>query len=355
MLVIRFIGNLIDILLGYNYHGVAVDFSDDRWMNLENVFYQSARIDRQHHGAVGILKTHGDAGNGFLQTFNADVSLRYDNLRDRVDEPAQQLFSSGIPMIADNSWQATHLKFSTSVDGYRNDLAFKGFFNYGANTKFPTVVQRLSRPLGSSADYVDLNSERVRSYDAGVEVFKEDMSSDVLDGWHAEGSFFRNYYTDKFRPFSSPGVPVVFYDNVPTAEIFGMEASFNVYLFMKKIDLEFGMAKYTISEKSAFPFKSEFKRTLDFTFDHAGFSFMLHWFYESEQVGWIRTFDGEFAQVSLDPFTNLDVHLSKSFRIKQVKLFMNVSGRNVLESKDVVLQGLAIRDSRAYLTFGVQF
>ena len=87
--------------------------------------------------------------------------------------------------------------------------------------------------------------------------------------------------------------------------------------------------------------------------DHAGYSFKLHWFNEGEQVGWIRQETGEFTEVILPDYSNLDLHFSKSFEWKRAKLFLNASGRNLL-NKDVILQGLAIRDRRYYLTLGVQ-
>jgi hypothetical protein len=350
-----FSGDLVDVLLGYNLKRAQVDFIDERTVNRMPVLYQNNAINRMHHGLVGIVKTQTSAGTGFLQDFHVDFSVRHDNVQDDVsgsikmdDTPVDGL------LIDDNSWQSTHFKFSTSVDGYRENLAMKAFLNFGSNTKFPTVVQQLSVPMDNLGLGTPLTPEKVSSTEAGIEFFKESSIKSAIDGWHAEGVFFRNFYTDKFRPFSSPGIPVVFYDNVPTAEIFGMEGRFNVFLLKKKIDVEYGIARYEIMEKSAFPFKSEFKQTLDFTLNHAGFSVLLHWFIESEQVGWIRSFDGGFAEVSLDPFTNLDVHISRSFRIGTGKILINVSGRNLLETDDTVLQGLAIRDRRAYLTVGAQ-
>lgn len=350
-----FSSDFIDLLLGYNLNRANVDFVDERTQNDISVLYQENAINRMHHGVVGIVKTHMSAGTGFLQDFYVDFSLRHDNLRDDVsgqveldDAPVDGL------TVEDNAWQSTHFKFSSSVDGYKNNLAMKAFLNFGSNTKFPTVVQQLSVPYDSLATTSSLTPEQVTSTEVGVEVFKESNVQSAVDGWHAEGVLFRNYYTDKFRPFSSPGIPIVFYDNVPTAEIFGLEGRFNVYLLKKKLDVEYGIVRYLISEKSAFPFKSDYKQTLDFTINHAGFSVLVHWFYESEQIGWIRSFDGGFAQVSLDPFTNVDLHISRSFRIGTGKIFVSLSGRNLIESADTVLQGLAIRDRRAYVTAGMQ-
>ncbi|MBN1481304.1 TonB-dependent receptor [candidate division KSB1 bacterium] len=350
-----FKSELFEFLLGYNLKSAHVDFADDRTTSQMPVFNQQAEINRLHHGMVGILKTKAAAGQGFLQNFHVDLSLRHDNLNDTVSGQLEssETIAEGAN-LHDNQWRATHLKFSTFADGYRQNMAVKAFMNFGSNTKFPTIVQQLSVPLNDLGPGAPLRPEQVTSYEGGVEIFRESQDPNAIDGWHAEAVFFRNYYTDKFRPFSSPGIPVVFYDNIPTAEIFGVEASFNVYIFKKKIDMHAGLAKYQISEKSAFPFKSDYKQTLDVTLNHAGFSVLFHWFHESEQVGWIRTFDGDFAEITLQPFINLDIHISRSFRLNSGKIFVNVSGRNVLKSEETVLQGLAIRDRRAFLTIGAQ-
>lgn len=350
-----FKSDVVEFLLGYNYKSVHVDFTDDRATAAIPVFYQQAEINRLHHGIVGILKTKATAGSGFLQNFHFDLSLRHDDIHDAVN--GQRESSEAVvdgTNLHDNQWRATHLKFSTFVDGYRQNMALKAFLNFGSNTKFPTIVQQLSVPGQNLGPTAALNPEQVTSYEGGVEIFRESKNHSAIDGWHAEAVFFRNYYADKFRPFSTPGIPVVFYDNVPTAEIFGVEASYNVYIFKKKIDVHAGLASYKISEKSAFPFKSEFKQTLDVTLNHAGFSALFHWFHESEQIGWIRTFDGDFAEITLPPFMNLDIHISRSVRLYSGKIFVNVSGRNLLQSEDTVLQGLAIRDRRAFVTIGAQ-
>ena len=65
--------------------------------------------------------------------------------------------------------------------------------------------------------------------------------------------------------------------------------------------------------------------------------------------------DGLFLPVTLPEYTNMDVHLSKSFEILKLKLFVNFSGRNVLRDDQAKLEGLTIRDRRLYVTFGLQY
>ncbi|MDQ7052929.1 MAG: TonB-dependent receptor [candidate division KSB1 bacterium] len=167
--------------------------------------------------------------------------------------------------------------------------------------------------------------------------------------------YFQNHYDNKFRMYATANVPVLFYDNVPDARISGFELKPTLYFYRKKVSIDFGLSRYFISEKAAFPFKSEVKRTFNFTLDHAGYSLQVLWFYEGEQVGWFFTSDSGMAQVVLPEYSNIDVHLSKMFDISRMKFFINISGRNLLIGREFVLQGLALRDRRFYITLGAQY
>jgi len=54
-------------------------------------------------------------------------------------------------------------------------------------------------------------------------------------------------------------------------------------------------------------------------------------------------------------FIQLKTAVSKAFEIRRLKLFANASARNLLNEDGVVLQGLALRDRRFYLTMGAQY
>ena len=115
-----------------------------------------------------------------------------------------------------------------------------------------------------------------------------------------------------------------------------------------------GTSQYDIQEKSAFAFKYESKSILNVTFDHAGYSFKFNGFIEGSQLGWIRDIYGRFSSITLDGYTNFDLHIGKNFELFQLKLFSNFTMRNVLDDK-TELEGLALRDRRIYLTFGVYY
>ncbi len=320
-------------------------------------------LRRLHHGFAAILKYHGDAGSDFLQTMDVDVSLRHDRVQDRQDDMEFFGDNAGFGIFSDNDWNATNFKFALNLTGYRENLSFSSYLNFGANTKFPTLFQQIS----SAAAFLDpatapnLEPEKNRSFEFGVGVGKDMREHTSIYGWELTGSYFQNHYDNKFREFSLPIDPRSFYDNVPTAKISGFEGNANVFLYKKKVSVGAGYSKYFITDKAVFPFKSDVKRTLTINVDHAGYGLQLFWFHEGDQIGLLRTTGttaarGEpFSRVTLPDWTNLDVHFSKRFEIAGVKLFGNASGRNLLNDEDIVLEGIAIRDRRYYLTLGVQY
>jgi outer membrane cobalamin receptor len=270
-------------------------------------------------------------------------------------------------IFKEKNWRESTFNFSMNFAGLQNDLSFNAFFKFGNNTKFPTLFQQISVPLESARarNLPNLNPEKNRSVEFGVNVTREiGEQHPVIYGWGLSGIFFQNHYDNKFRTFSVYGDPRVYFDNVQDARISGFEAKPSLYLYRKKVTVEFGFSRYYISEKAAFPYKSDLKRTLGFIVDHAGYSFQLLWFAEGEQTGWVRRFtapgpapvsEQDFNEIRLDAYSNLDAHLSKTFEWGKLKFFLNVSGRNVLNSASVDLQGLALRDRRYYLTLGAQY
>ncbi|MGH7597909.1 MAG: TonB-dependent receptor [bacterium] len=354
----------MDLLFAYQFQRARLDFTDvRRGFDEQARGPESGELQRNHHGLVAIAKWRTVTPSEFLQTVDLDFSVRHDIVHDEQDLLLRG--ASAAKFVKENDWQKTMFKFSMNFAGVRNDLSFNTFLKFGTNTKFPTLFQQISVPDSSAPDRSrpNLAPERNRSVEIGLTLTREIKVHPVIYGWGLSGNFFQNHYDNKFRVFSTYGVPVAFYDNVSDARISGFEAKPSLYLYRKKVTLEVGLARYFISEKAAFPFKSDFKRTFNFIVDHAGYSFQLHWFNEGEQEGNVRRQGADLTQITRNDFdaillpgySNLDLHLSKTFEIGKLKLFCNASGRNLLNSDDVVLQGLALRDRRYYVTLGAQY
>ena len=347
---------LMDVLLAYQFQGAELDFTDERKdFQEQGIGLESAQFQRQHHGLVTIARLRGHTGLDSLKLVDVSISLRHDRVR---DEQVNPILRDGIVgLFNENDWQENMFKFALSVSEYRRNLTFKGYLAFGINTKFPTLLQQISSPmlLTAAPSQPSLGPEKNRSSEVSVVVARDIRGERSIYGWQISGNYFNNYYDNKFRSSVTPGVPVIFYDNIPDARISGIETKSSIFFFRKKVTVELGLSRYFISEKAAFPFKSDFNSTLNFIVDHAGYSFQMHRFKEGEQVGWLRQQNGRFAEIALPDYSNLDMHMSKTFRIGKLKLFANASGRNLLNDDKVVLQGLAIRDRRFYLTVGAQY
>lgn len=346
----------VDLLFAYQFQNTELDFFEFR----ENATFgiESADFQRRHHGLVSIVKYHAETGSNFIQNYDLDFSIRHDRVQnDQSNVVPRTQSRQGV--FDSNDWQDTMFKFALNINAYREDLAVTGFFNFGDNTKFPTLLQQISVANFNTSPGTrpNLNPERNRSLELGVEITKDTRENLILDGVQFEAAYFKNIYDNKIRTFNTVGVPVAFYDNVQTANITGLESKVRVFLLRKKVTLQAGVSRYFINEKAAFPFKADFKRTIDLIIDHEGFSFQFHWFKEGKQAGWLRELDNvnEFFQIILPSYSNFDVHLSKSIAIGKLKIFGNFSGRNLLNNSEIAPQGLAIRDRRFYFTFGAQY
>jgi outer membrane cobalamin receptor len=353
--------NYFEWHLAYQYQRGKLRFTDDRGsLGEPQLGLEKGTIRRDHHGVAFISKFKGPTGSDFVDFSDFDFSVRYDKVKDNqlaadLRDSSGGTDSTGI--FGDNSWDALLWKFSTHLGGGLGKFAFDAFMNYGTNIKFPTLLQQISSPrliTNLPTDEAKLEPEINRSFDIGFKIIREIKNKVNVDGWQIEVSYFKNSYENKFRTYYIPGLPISFYDNVKTAGISGIEAKPTVFLLNKKLSVEVGISKYAISEKSAFPFKSDFKRTISLYFDHAGYSAQIFVFKESEQTGWIRQNSGVLSEIALPEYQNFDIHLSKMIEVYKAKLFLNGSIRNVLDTK-FDIGGLALRDRRYYVTLGFQY
>ena len=315
-------------------------------------------MSRNKHGIASILKWHTTSESDVLNIADVDISYRRDFVSDDVRDARRESSGQSDPFeIDDKVWDESMLKFSSNIGGNKDNLQYNGYLNFGSNYKFPTIIQQMSTPAifqQSGTSTGTLNPEKNKNIELGLEFIKETPLHYNLDGWSASANYFINNYTNKIRMYYLPYSPIAFYDNVYNAEISGLEVKAALYFWEKKFTMEFGSSNYSIPERAAFPFKSEHKNIINVFFDHAGFAFKLNWFNESEQFAWIRSLEGEFYEVELPGYSNMDVHLSKHFELFKFKFIVNFSGRNLLDT-DQELEGIAIRDRRFYLTFGAQY
>ena len=351
-----------DINFASQYEYSTLNLNDQNETDYQqDIGLESAFFDRNRIGVVSILKFHIPTNSSFLKLADLDMSYRYDY----VDNGQKNTkFRSEIQgdlislNLADNDWNESTLKFSSQLLAENRLIRINSYMNFGSNVKFPTLYQQISSPassgLYSQATRPNLNPEKNRSLEIGTSLIQELNDQGSLNGWQFDFNYFKNYYDNKFRMYYSPGIPIAFYDNVQNADISGIESTINLFMVKRKITFNMGVSKYFISEKTAFPYKSDLKYVVNLYLDHAGYSFRALGFYENDQVAWVRDPQNNLWEVNLPGYSNLDLHLNKTIEFKYFKIFLNLSARNIFDN-DTVLEGIAIRDRRFYITFGAQY
>lgn len=334
---------------GYQYRFSRLHFRETH-PNGQNAFFLSTRPQRNHHGLFAIVHWTEALSKSPFQLAEISTSLRYDYIHDAQFDTELHLNPPGAyrpGIFVDNRWSALTAKFGFQITGYRKDLLYKAYFNFGTNTKFPTLFQQMSVPYRRAdlAHLPRLDPEKNRSWEIGVDILREVSQHPRFFGWQFSASIFQNYYDNKFRLFTAPGIPFTFYDNTFAARIAGMETMGRVYLFRKKLTMEFGLSRYFISERAAFPFKVDSKRTFSLKIDHAGYRIQVFWFYEGNQYGWVRTTAGLYESVEIPAFSNVDFYAGKTFELGRLRLNLNLTLRN-LRSDPYTLEGLSLRDRR---------
>jgi len=353
---------LFDLLTAYQFEKSRLHFNDLR-INTNEIptGVESANLIRNKNGLVGILKFHMLASSGFYKQADFDCSLRFDQVSDRYSDVKERVTPVGIvdrpELLPGQTWSDVTYKIATHLTGFNRSLGMNSYINVGTSIKFPSMFQQISVPSALnpySGFDATLLPEKNNSTELGLEFTGETRQLRLVDGWDMRFNYFKNYYDHKFRMYYLPGIPMAFYENIPSAEISGVEIKAGIFLIGRKLKMESGGSFNHVSEKAAFPFKSKIKYVNNVLVEHAGYTLQLHWFLESEQTGWVRGLNSNSYETSLPGYSDLDIHLSKRLTLGKIKFFVNVSGRNLLDNK-VLLSGLALRDRRYYLTIGAQY
>ena len=349
--------------LGYQFKNAELDFQDDRLVdNSTPLILDKTTVERQNHGFVGLLKYLTPIRFGQFGHLNADLSLRYDVVRDKLEDDllTNNQTSAGAQdstgSLVDNTWREGMVGFSAFIAETNGTHAYRAFVSGGLNVKFPTLLQQINTPelLSSELNRPRILPERNRSIEAGFEYSRETRNVAGLFGWQFRSNFFHNQYENKLRTYFLPGTPIAIYDNVKNATLDGVEAGQSFYLFDKKFTIDLGLARYFFSDPTRFSYTPDRKYTLGFTLIQSGYALKMQVFDEGNKVAQIRDAAGGFTEEVIPAFSNIDIHFSKTFRLKQSRVIMNASVRNLLDD-DFLLEQLSIRERRFYISMGLEF
>lgn len=319
---------------------------------------ESGLLTRNKQAGIAIFKFETPTGD---RNLNAEINLSY--RFDIVENKQSDLIFRNTPVTisdnfnSNNKWDAQTIKFASQLIGKQDDLKYTFFLNVGQNVKFPSMLQQLSIPeeidMSNPHIIANLNPEKNNSTELGLELFKENFPLKDINGWQLNINYFNSLFENKFRMFYQFGSSYAFYDNFPNAKISGLEYRFRTF-YKNKYILEIANSHLTISEKAAFPFKSDQKYTVHIIYEHLDYSAKLNWFFENEQVAWVKVTDGSLGYVELPSYSNMDFHLSKQFEFMELDYQLSATIRNIF-SDDTKIAGIALRDRRYYLGVSIEY
>ncbi len=349
-----------EITGAYQAERSRVRFSDTR-QDTSTYRLSTLNMDvlREKQGGVIIARLHSPVGNNLPGTIHLDASYRYDRVSDTPERAApDSLTRVRYPAIdGEDIWRQGTYKVAFRLSMTRGAYDYDLFINTGLNVRFPTIARRLSQPVllndnplsGSNRD-----PEKNRGTELGFRMERREADGSLIDRWKMRVSYFSNLYENKIRNFRVGFSSRALYDNIPTAAIKGLELSATLWMFRQHLRLEGTLADYDIPEKAAFPLKSDFKLTAGAVFHWRDFNFRVRWFSANEQTGWFREEDGSFSELRLKPFRNVNVHLSQSLSLWDIRSRVILSGQNLIND-NTELNGLAIRDRRFYMALELKY
>ena len=315
--------------------------------------YPARYFERRKDGYLASVQFHNTAQNRNFDLSEINFYMGFENVRDQLPD----LIDTSSTAVAENqNWFESSNNLSISFEGYPFNDIITGYIIAGISNTIPTLYQQFNYQLYHR--YGDhkpkLMPEYKKSFEFGFSYFGEIVKEFAT--FQLTGSYFSNSYTNKFRTIRISQSPISYFDNHDETDIKGVESTFSIGFFDDKVKLNSALTKYFSPDERAFSYKSDEKYSTGLFFLIKELSIDVRWFYESDKVGFVLIpySTDPLQKLSLDKYTNIDVHLKYSFRLADMTFISSFSGRNLI-NKDDSFEGIAIHDRRFYITFGVEF
>ena len=343
--------NNINFFLAYQRENSNMDYQDKMIKEIsessERDAYAFRRVRNGYSSAVKFINPEISYPFDFD---NIQFSFSHEQIKDR-----QSSYSDpGTFDIINSDWHESSYMLSTSFLGFPENILLSAHFNYGSSFRIPTLYQQIISALYQFNN--DLGNKLLMEYKRNLEIgfAISDNQAKATTHYEVTSVIFHNSYRNKFQTIQLSGSPLTFLDNRADASILGFETAASTSFLQKLFIFNISFSRYLISEKAAFPFKTDKKLTTSISLNYRGFNMELMWYSEAQRVGWVYVPSGNIQELSLPEFSNIDLHIKKSFEFWRCKCFSSFSGRNLL-NKQLVLEGIAIRDRRLYFTVGIEF
>ena len=352
--------NKVEWMFGAQAEDSKLNLFDDQSLNnTVQLGLKGAEINRQHAGFATVLKLHSKGDDIGQWLTDLDVSYRYDFVRDQSDSLVnrKEIYDlseiSSLVNFGNNQWSNSIFKISTIASKRAPGMTMAYWATTGNNIKFPSLQQQISQLTFMDPDQRRLKPEKMKSLEIGINILTQPKTMENVDQLELQASIFRNDYLNKMRSTFLLGMPIAYFENVQIATMSGLEVKAKAKTYGGKFTGEIGLSNYSISDLSAFPFKSPYKLTINTTSKWNWLTIGARIFQEGEQTGLILVPEKGYNEIELPAFSNYDLHITIDVDFTIAKGQISYSGRN-LKKNNISLDGLLLRDTRKYLTISLE-
>ena len=352
--------NKVEWMFGAQAEDSKLNFFDDQNLNnTQQIGLKGAEINRQQAGFATVLKLHSKGDEIGQWLTDLDMSYRYDFVKDQSDSllNRREIFDlseiSSLVDFGNNQWSNSILKISTIASKRAPGMTMAYWATTGSNIKFPSLQQQISQLTFMDPNQRRLKPEKMKSLEIGINILTQPKTMENIDQLELQASIFRNDYLNKMRSTFLLGMPIAYFENIPIATMSGIEVKAKAKTYGGRFVGEIGMSNYSISDLSAFPFKSPYKLTINTTSKWDWFTIGARLFQEGEQTGLILVPEKGYNEIELPAFSNYDLHITIDIDFNFAKGQISYSGRN-LKKNTISLDGLLLRDTRKYLTISLE-
>ncbi len=314
-------------------------------------------FQRSNNNISGGLQFKNNDISSLFDLKDVQLSFKYENVSDSKIE------LSDISAISDSikdRWHEKSFMISTSFIGTPKYFLYKVNFNYFSGFRIPSLLQQVT---ALRFPITEKNNTLLTEYKSNLEIVNtlaiNKFDSNILSEILFKFSIFTNSYQNKMRMLHLKGSSVQYFDNYNDAQIYGIETSVTPLFVNGVCKLNFSASKYFIENKLAFPFKPTSKLATGLIIAPKMFNFSIQFFHESGSMGlFVNEINNNgvliLKKMEMDSFKSLDIQLKKEFKLWRFNTYISVSGKNILNDK-MVLEGIALKDRRFYLSGGIEF
>jgi len=305
---------------------------------IEPVIYTYEDIlEKEATNGVAVIKLKDETGFSYLEWFEVDIALRYDN---QEVHSIKSIEGTDYPTLKEKDflWQNFSKKLGFSVSSHLQNSDYILFILNGDNVRFPKldeIYRSGFTQLGAFQDCT-LVPERNVSFEMGITgtAYPKGILS-FSDKIEYSFSYFKNRYENKIYEIIVPRGDPTPVNSINISRITGVEAAVMAAMLNNKLEIHAGSMFLDISDYRVFQNKPEYRHQLEIRYKPMKTHFRVRFFLEGQQSYFYSQTEGLLYFGELEGRKNVDIYVSRDFKTGPLTWTFGGSIRNLFSNKAV--------------------